>query len=135
MRKGVTPVVATVLLIGLTIAATTMIYTTYDDIIGGPQQVTDDLVLNPETVSFESCWKESGNTYVSARNTGSNALNSSKLNLFLDGKIQSDSDYSMSPDLVNPKQTLEVTVYHDVSSDTQIMIGVKGNTVSYRCVY
>lgn len=135
MSKGVTPVVATVLLIGLAIASTTSVYQVYSQTTGDAGDVAEQIKLNSETVSFESCWKESGNTFLSVRNSGQNSLNATNLNLFLDGKIQPDSNYSISPEIVEPQRTMQVNIDMDISSDTQVKIGVEGNTIAYQCAF
>jgi type II secretory pathway pseudopilin PulG len=134
MKKGVTPVVATVLLILLSIASTVVVYQVYESTRDNTN-VGEDIGLESDNVRFESCWQESGNSYISARNDGSEAINTSKMNLFLDGAIQDESNYSISPDIVEPQRTFEVEILNQIGSDTQVMLGVSGNTVSYRCAF
>ena len=127
--------IATVLLIGLAIAGTVTLYTTYDNIVQNNRDVSEDLVLNPETVNFESCWNEGGATHISARNVGSESLNTTPMNVFLDGQIQPETNYTITPDLVDPQQTMEVELSSEINSETQVKVGFEGNTVTYRCAF
>lgn len=81
-RKGITPVIAIVLLLLITVGAVGVVYTQFQSLVGDP---TDDLneqqqVQNTE-MSFSSVYSDSGELALTVRNTGSVTWNTSQFTL------------------------------------------------------
>jgi flagellin-like protein len=132
MRKGVTPVVATVLLITITFAAAGTLYTMVQSNINEAEDSNPDLPLNINSLNVEQCYNEGGNTHLVIRNGAQQSINSSKMNVLLNGSLEDEADYSTEPEIVNPQRTFEVEL-QTISSETPIKMTNGRNTLEYTC--
>lgn len=78
-RKGITPVIAIVLLLMVTVGAVGVVYTQFQSIVGDPGAATDDQQQVRQTeMSFSSVYNDgSDNLMVEVRNTGDVSWNTS----------------------------------------------------------
>lgn len=134
MRKGITPVVATILLISVTFAAAGTLYTVVQENIDeGKEAANKDLPLNINALEVETCYRESGRTYMVVRSSAQGALNASKMTLLLNGSIESESDYRIQPNTVNSQESFTVNMSQSFGDDTLIQITNGGQSLEYSC--
>ena len=132
--KGVTPVVATVLLMAVTIGAAGTLYTVVQQNQEQTRENIDtDLPLNPNQLDVETCYNQSTNTYLRIRNTGQSAINSSKMTALLNGTIETKSTYSTSPEIVDPQRIFDIEFTNQFGPDTQIILTDGDQTLEYSC--
>lgn len=159
-RKGITPVIAIVLLLMVTVGAVGVVYTQFQSLVGDPSDAVGDQqeVRNTE-MSFSSVYNNnSGNLVVQVSNTGSVAWNTSDFTMqFIPGGdgtavnwnvanqefsgTQSDfncfSD-SSSSEVIEPEETYSCDTGFDFPGSTDTLgIEVEMNgadkTWSYSC--
>ncbi len=125
MRKGITPVVAIILLISITVTAAGTVYTYVN--AAQPDDVGDQVEFSDQlSVNFESCWSDGSGYRYSIRNTGETAFNTSKINVLVNSRPQSESEFDFTQVAVNPQETFELFVDNVDRGDTLEM--VKGDT-------
>lgn len=112
MRKGITPVVAMVLLLMMTVAAGGAAYVWTQGLIGGQRQQTQQELNTELTKRDASC---SGNSLtVTVSNTGGVEIISSSTDVFvstLDGTLQGQvSGTSLAGGSINPGETADLSV-------------------------
>lgn len=136
-RKGVTPVVAITLLIGVTVAASGAIYTMVNNSMNAQQDPSERLEINPQSVEFESCWGTPDKANFSLRNTGSSAINASEIpvrvnNTYLE---QSNGDYTLDKNIVDPQAmyTMSIDISEDLSKESRIALVIDGENIRYQC--
>lgn len=134
-RKGITPVVAIVLLISVTVAGGGVIYNMVVATQEQAQNPSDQLNLNPDSVAFESCWGTVSDANFSIRNTGQSAINASEIPVRVNRTYISESagDYSVNPSLVDPQQTFTLDINIPVNSDSPIGLVLEGDAITYQC--
>lgn len=129
--KGQTPVVATVLLIGLTVASTATVYQLSKGTVEKSKKKAPELQLNQITV--ERCWQESGKTRVMLRNTADRAMDVSNLDVLIEGNVE--SDFNLDSKTVGPGENFRVSIDRtDIGSETRIKFAAAGNELTYRCL-
>jgi flagellin-like protein len=128
MRKGITPVVAVVLLIGLTVSAagTVYIYTSSaTDNIDPDTDIGDTLNIN-----FESCWQDGNNYKYSIRNVHEAAFNSSIIDVFINSRPR--DNYNFGQVIVGPQETVQLEVDNVDNGDTLRLVMGEEN-VEHTC--
>ncbi|MFB6159050.1 MAG: archaellin/type IV pilin N-terminal domain-containing protein [Candidatus Nanohalobium sp.] len=134
MRKGVTPVVATVLLITVTMAATGTIYTVFQDKMKSAESSTSvDLPLNMDALQVDHCYHQYGNTHLIVRNSASSAMNASEMTLLLNGSQQDSSTYTIKPSIVDSTETFTVNITKKFEDETLIQMTDGEHTLKYSC--
>lgn len=135
MKKGITPVIAVVLLISVVVAATFVVYESFATVQDRATGTELKLPISPNTVSFESCWGTPNDPNFSIRNTGSEAINVSELPVRVNTSYLDSTEYRVSPQIVNPQETvtLDVNPATSFNSETEISLILQGESVSYRC--
>ena len=78
--KGITPVIAIVLLLLITIGAVGVVYTQFQSLVGNPaDKLNQQKVVQNTELTFSSAYKnDNGGINVTLRNTGSQTVNMSK---------------------------------------------------------
>lgn len=136
-RKGVTPVVAVVLLIAITIGGTATVYQIFEQTQNQAQQFEPRISLNSDSLSIESCWNEtSGTLKLSIRNSAAEAVNTTRVPMRVEGKdLEYGINYSIDRQLVDPQNTFTVTMDPSMTltSETRIDILTSAETIEYRC--
>lgn len=129
-KKGVTPVVASILLMTVTIAAAGTLYTVVQ---GDLQNSNTDtkIPLNLDSLSVEKCYKESGDTFLVVRNGATEAINASEITPLLNGTI-ADS-YTINKEIVGPQSSFSIEITGGLSSDTDIQLTDGENSAHYNC--
>lgn len=97
--KGITQVVAVTLLIGITVAAISSVYTIINDIEGEAKK-TADRSFNPDNIEVGQCWQTGKELNAIIRNTGEEATYLEDPTVFIDGIPQQDvklEEKSISP--------------------------------------
>jgi len=115
-RKGITPVIAVVLLISITVSAAGSVY--YYVNAAQPNvgdNVEDELGENFQ-INFESCWDDGSGYSYSIRNTGEEAFNSSKIDVLVNS--QPGNTYNFDQTVVNPQNTVQLFVDGVNNGDT-----------------
>ncbi|WEL22961.1 hypothetical protein [Candidatus Nanohalovita haloferacivicina] len=129
--KGLTPVVSTVILIAISTSAVGGAYFIASSQI---QAQEDNSNLNTELIgqlSVENCAKDNENTVLTLRNNNDEAVNLSKLNVYVEGEKTS---YSTGQDIVNPKQTSTINISENVSRETEsIRLATPETQLTYIC--
>lgn len=128
MRKGITPVVAIVLLIGLTVSAAGTVYFYVNSATG---------TINPETnmgqdlhVDFQSCWQDGTSYKYSIRNVNDKAFNSSRVDVFINSQPRQNYDFSQV--IVDSQETIQLQVMN-VNSGDRLKIMLGETSTEYTC--
>lgn len=131
MRKGITPVVAVILLMSITVGAGATLWQVYQDYM--PKENPDTSIVDVTSLDIESCWKQGSptHTFLSIRNENTNAINSSKINVFVNGSLQNNYQYSRQ--IVDPQETFRLEIYKDLDSSALIMLSTGSSQIKYRC--
>lgn len=135
-RKGITPVVAVVLLIGVTVAGGGTIYQLVLTTQQQAENPTEQLNINPSTVEFESCWGTSSDANFSIRNTGQDAINASEIPVRVNRTYleEADGDYAVRPQIVDPQQTFTLDlITPNINSESRVAMVLEGESISYQC--
>ncbi|WP_414837488.1 archaellin/type IV pilin N-terminal domain-containing protein [Candidatus Nanosalina sp. VS9-1] len=136
-RKGITPVIAVVLLIAVTVAGSATIYEVFSSTQDQAQQFEPEINLNSESLRIESCWGQPDNLKLSIRNDASQTINSTNIPFQVDGEgLELGQNYSVSQDVVDPQGTFTATLTPSISmtSETRINILTSTETIEYRCM-
>ncbi|MFB6099830.1 MAG: archaellin/type IV pilin N-terminal domain-containing protein [Candidatus Nanohalobium sp.] len=133
MSKGVTPVVATVLLIFITIGAAGTLYTMVEQNIDQGKKAAQDISLKVSELRVESCYHRSGRTNMVIRNGGDKAINASKMNLLLNGSLVPKSEYSVENPIVNQGNTFTVNMTK-FGRKTSIELTNGRNSLEHVCI-
>lgn len=134
--KGITPVIAIVLLIPIVI---TGVYTVYSTVEGTQSQITNSkptLPISSDSVSFESCWGTPNDPNYSIRNTGDEAINVSEIPVRVNTTyLDMPADYTVSPSIVDPQSTfiLDISSGQTFNAETELSLILSQETVSYNC--
>jgi flagellin-like protein len=135
MRKGVTPVVATVLLMTVTVAATGTVYTLIQENTENAQQQIEgsELGLNIDTLQVERCYNNYGRTHIVMRNNNAEeSINASRITPLLNGSIQ--RNYKVETEIVAPKRSFTVNLSKEFGPETQVIL-TDGNTqITHNCI-
>lgn len=136
-RKGITPVVAVVLLIAITIGGTATVYQIFEQTQNQAQQFEPSISLNSDSLSIESCWNETPETLkLSIRNSAAETVNTTRVPMRVAGEgLEYGVNYSVNQGLVDPQNTFTVTMDPSVelTSETRIDILTSSETIEYRC--
>lgn len=129
MRKGVTPVVAIVLLISITISAAGTVYfyvnSASPDLNEAADQFEEELKVN-----FESCWQDGTGYRYSIRNVNDAAFNSSEIDVFVNNRPE--TNFNFNQEIVDTQETVQLFVDGVNTGDTiRIMLGE--DTASETC--
>lgn len=130
MKKGVTPVVATVLLMTITIGAAGTLYTVLGDNIDRAEQTETDIGLNTGSLEVETCYLESDKTYIVLRNSGQSAVNASGLNLLLNNIPR---DFNVTPELADPRSTFSVEIDDKIGGNTDLTLTNGDQSRDFSC--
>lgn len=81
-RKGITPVIAIVLLILITVGAVGVVYTQFQSLVGNPtEQLREQEKVRNTKMSISGAYRGGGGINITLRNTGSTAINTSDFNV------------------------------------------------------
>lgn len=136
LRKGITPVVAIVLLIAVTVGAGGTIYSMVINTQSSVENPEEQLNLNPSSVEFESCWGTQADPNFSVRNTGPEAMNASEVPVRVNGTyLDYPGDYQIPEPIVDPQATftLDVDIPEDMNEESQIGLIIEGEATTYQC--
>lgn len=129
MRKGVTPVVAIVLLISITVSAAGTVYfyveSASPDVDDAASQFEEELDVN-----FESCWEDGTGYRYSIRNVNDAAFNSSKVDVFVNQAPEQDFNFNQV--VVDTQETVELYVEGVNRGDT-VRIMLSDDAASETC--
>jgi flagellin-like protein len=136
-RKGITPVVAVVLLMGITVAGGYAIYQSYSSAQSAAREYEPNLRLSKNQLNIESCWGDPNNPKLAVRNTGEKAVNVTGIPIQINGSdINRGSEYSLSKQIVDPQETfrITITISDPINPDTRISILTTTETIRYKCL-
>jgi flagellin-like protein len=125
MTKGVSEVVATVVLLGITVTAAGSYLTISSDF---QESINPDTEISDFDFNVESCWSESGKIHLLVRNQDDESANVTGVNIFSDEGPVSNVEYSK--EIVGPSETF-TTDFEASNKDLRL---VSGETeVEYSC--
>lgn len=135
MRKGVTPVVAVVLLIGLTVSATGTLYILVQDTQQSARDgIEDSLAISSDNLEVESCWNGNVRTNVAVRNAGDESFNASKIDLIVNSIPADDDRFSRSNIIVDPQDTFTISFEPKVGENANIQLFTGNTRVNAACM-
>ena len=106
--KGITPVIAIVLLIGITVAGAGTLWTLVQEQQTYVEDNAPEIQFNTDILNVESCWEESNNVHMQVRNEHpENAINASALSVYY---MYNSVDNQADPGVVNPQRTFRVEI-------------------------
>lgn len=133
MSKGITPVVATILLITVTVAAAGTVYTiTQENIRKTEEQIDNtDFNLNSETLKVDQCYRDSnGFINLVIRNNAQDAINASGVTPLINGSVE---NYRIEEEIVNPQRTFSINLTQSFGSETLIILTDGESQIEYQC--
>ncbi len=134
--KGITPVVAIVLLMAVTVAAAGTLWTMIDSTQENAQESAPMLEFNTDVLNVESCWYNTTEDQVrlQIRNEHpTDALNISRVNYYYEYQI-TDVDIEGTEDIINPQRSWRVYINDSNPNNVPtIEISNQGNTLTHRC--
>lgn len=125
--------VATVLLMMVTIGAAGTLYTVVENTQSQAQRSTGTVEIFSDSVDIESCYLENEKAHIVVRNTGQEAVNVSKSSIILDGYIVEDDEYSYSQEIVGPQQSFRIDFEFLFGSGTEVMFTGNDIPLSSSC--
>ncbi|MFB6204279.1 MAG: type IV pilin [Candidatus Nanohaloarchaea archaeon] len=129
MQKGVTPVVAVVMLVTITIASAGTVWKFYDGFQSSVNPNTD--IVKMSNLYIESCWKQSGNTWTAIRNGNAETINTGYIDVFLNGTPTNNYDWKKQ--YVSPQETVRLEITAPVYPVTTITLSTTNGEVDYTC--
>jgi len=158
-RKGITPVIAIVLLLMVTVGAVGVVYTQFQSLVGDPTGQIDDQQQDQNTdfsvvrgvtnvSSIDTSGSHSVDNYgilvLELQNTGSVARNTSDLDMFTTtGQVPGrDGALCTSPEnatVINPDETIKChtgIIYPQATNPVEVVIdlaGVEGKDWTHEC--
>ena len=134
MSKGITPVLATILLMSVTIAAAGTLYTMVENNVNKGQDSADrGLPVNMDSLKVEACYKDNSNSLIDIRNTARNTINASEVAVVLNGSIQDRSEYEIEPELVTRQRVFTVNISKDFGPETVIELSKGQQNLRHNC--
>ena len=140
--KGITPVVAIVLLMGITVAGAGTLWGLIQEQQNYVEENAPSINFNTDVLNVESCWEETvggdDQVHLQVRNEHpENAINASELSVYY---MYNSVDIQNSPGVVNPQRTFRIEI--DVDPDSNPGAGEtpvielinNGNTLTHRCL-
>ena len=135
--KGITPVIAIVLLIGITVAGAGTLWGLVQEQQNYVEENAPEIEFNTDVLNVESCWEESNNVNMQVRNEHpENAINASALSVYY---MYTSVDLQNNPGIVNPQRTFRIEIDEDPDSnpgsgETPVIELINnGNTLTHRC--
>jgi len=135
--KGITPVIAIVLLIGITVAGAGTLWTLVQEQQTYVEDNAPEIQFNTDILNVESCWEESNNVHMQVRNEHpEHAINASALSVYY---MYDSVDNQADPGVVNPQRTFRIEIDEDPgtnpgSGETPVIELINnGNTLTHRC--
>jgi len=125
--KGVTPVIATVLLLVITVAAGATLYKTVLDTSKSAQQTPD---LREADFEVESCWGSNIETNIAIRNTGDRAVNLSGVDVMTNF---TEVDYRFKQKIAEPGETFTLAIKDNLKWRETVTLTSKDVQLDYRC--
>ena len=134
--KGITPVVAIVLLMAVTVGAAGTLWTLIEDTQESAQENAPEIEFNTDVLNVESCWYNTTENQVrmQIRNEHpENALNISRVNYYYEFS-ETNIEIEGNNDIIEPQRSWRV--YIDDTNPNEvptIEISNEGNTLTHRC--
>jgi len=131
--KGITPVVGTVLLLTVTVAAAGTFMTVLNDVSekGKASAEQAQFSLTEGTLEKQSCYRNGEGANLVVSNTGEKAINTSKLDV-LEAGVPTDK-YNISPEIVEKGNSFTVTVEKVVARSDDIKLVGGGGSQTFLC--
>ncbi|MFB6241672.1 MAG: hypothetical protein ABEJ36_02605 [Candidatus Nanosalina sp.] len=138
-RKGITPVVAITLLIGVVVAGAGTMFAFYTDLQQSVTRGSDTQIpVTRKTLSVESCWGTRADPNLSVRNMGTAAINASEIPVLLNGTrlSQTQNDYNIYNTIADPQGTFTVDLNPPapINEDTAITFLTQSKPLRYHCI-
>ncbi|MFO7793795.1 MAG: archaellin/type IV pilin N-terminal domain-containing protein [Candidatus Nanohaloarchaea archaeon] len=134
--KGITPVVAIVLLMAVTVAAAGTLWTMIEDTQESAQENAPMIEFNTDILNVESCWYNNAEDQVrlQIRNEHStDALNISRVNYYYEYDL-TEVDIEGNEEIIGPQRSWRVYINDSSPEDVPtIEISNQGNTMTHRC--
>lgn len=138
MRKGVTPVVAVVLLIGITVSGSMTVYQIFAESQSTAQQYQPDIQLSSNSLDVESCWGTESNPKLMIRSNTQETFNASKIPVRVNRTLldHSDGDYTIDDPIVDPQESFEIsiTISEPITEKATISLLTTQESVTYQCL-
>ena len=136
--KGITPVVAIVLLMGITVAGAGTLWGLVQEQQTYVEENAPEIQFNTDILNVESCWHNTtaNDVRMQVRNEHpENAINASALSVYY---MYESVDNQADPGVVNPQRTFRVEIDEDPTSldpgETPVIELINnGNTLTHRC--
>lgn len=141
MKKGITPVLASILIIAMTVASAGVLYTMIQENTERAEENADtsELNLDGDSLRIENCYNEDtylGNpgkeTQIAVRNTlPNNAINASQITPLVKGKIQ--RNYNVTPEMVSPQSTFTISFDKNFTSEAKVVLTDGSKQIDHYC--
>ncbi|MFB6193071.1 MAG: hypothetical protein ABEK00_02370, partial [Candidatus Nanohaloarchaea archaeon] len=131
-RKGITPVVAVTLLMGIAVAATGTLYYQIKNVQGQVDQNTN--VFEQSRLTIESCNTKPSESVLYIRNSNTKAINTSLLRVYVNSRPVQDSEHEFRPDIVDPQRDFNLTIQKNLDRSDVVRIEGRNNEFTYRCL-
>lgn len=137
-RKGITDIIAVVLLLMITISMVAFAWVWFSRSIGTITNKTDtslDTKLNSgaQTIMIENIDKTSSPNRLSIRNTGTQNINTSYITIFIDSVAQSCTTWSTGVGTMSPGTVATCTAGLNLAGCSLVRVSAPGNTDEFGC--
>ena len=130
-RKGITPVVAVTLLMGITVAAAGTLYTQIQS--AQDQARTNANVFEQDRLTIEACNSNSVRSILYIRNSNTESINSTRLRVYIDSRPVDDADYNFQPSIVDPQRDFRLRIENtDLNRSNVVEISGRNNAFEHR---
>ncbi|MFB6204318.1 MAG: archaellin/type IV pilin N-terminal domain-containing protein [Candidatus Nanohaloarchaea archaeon] len=129
-RKGITPIVATVLLITITLAGASTLYFTSRDLM--QSQPRSGFNYRLTELNVEQCYNQNSRTHIVVRNGNPKTINVTELGVFVQG---APADVrSFSPQLVPPQESFTINLQNTIQRESRVKLVYNGDAIYHRCL-
>lgn len=133
MRKGVTPVVASVLIVLITVGASASFYSVVQGVMEPSEDTEESFGMQINDLDPEACYWRNNDTKLVFRNTFTESVNASKLDLNLNDRLKDQEEYSFDPSIVEPQETFEMEIDALVGREEKLDIVHEGRKLTHYC--
>lgn len=129
--KGVTPVIATILMVTVTVAAAGSLYSLTQNVQEENRENVEVSIPDKSDLFVESCYRDSSFTNLSVRNSNKEAINASVIIPFVEGRPA--DDYSVDKEVVDSGSSFQISINEVLDENTLIEITIKGDQITHLC--
>lgn len=138
MRKGITPVVAVVLLMGITVSGSLTVYQMFSGVQSSAEQYRPEIQLSSNSLTVESCWGTQDDPKLMVRSNSQETFNASLIPLRVNNTLlsQEANDYNIDDPIVDPQESFQIhiNISQQVTEKATISLLTAEENINYQCL-